>query len=45
MLYDVGFNGHIFVEADTPEQACDKALDIMDRSGAYVYIENATEVF
>lgn len=44
MLYDVGFNGHIFVEADTPEQACDKALDIMDRSGAYVYIEDAAEV-
>ena len=41
MIYDVEFNGHILIEADTPEQACDKAGVIMDKSGAYVYIENA----
>jgi hypothetical protein len=41
MMYDVEFNGHIVIEADTPDEACDKAQDIMDKSGAYVYIENA----
>ena len=44
MLYTVEFNGHVFVEAETPEKACDKAQEIMDRSEAYVYVENATEV-
>ena len=41
MLYDVEFNGHIVVEANDPDEACDIASGIMDKSGAYVYIENA----
>jgi len=41
MLYDVEFNGHIVVEANSADDACDIAGKIMDKSGAYVYIENA----
>lgn len=41
MLFDVEFNGHIIVTADNAEDACRRAEEIMDKSGAYVYIENA----
>lgn len=41
MLYDVEFNGHIIVEANSKYEACEKAGVIMDKSGAHVYIENA----
>ena len=44
MLYSVEFSGHVFVEAETPDKALGIALEIMDRSEAYVYVENATEV-
>ena len=40
-LFDVEFNGHIVVEAESAEDACEKAQAIMDKSEAYVYIENA----
>jgi hypothetical protein len=41
VMYDVEFNGHIIVEANSPDDACSIAEKIMDKSGAYVYIENA----
>jgi hypothetical protein len=41
MLYDVEFNGHIIVEAEDIDSALQKASDTLDKSGAYIYIENA----
>ena len=40
-LFDVEFNGHIIIEAENAEDACKRAEVIMDKSSAYVYIENA----
>ena len=39
--FDVEFNGHIIIDATTADEACQIAEAIMDKSGAYVYIENA----
>lgn len=41
MIYTVEFNGHIIIEADTPEAACNKAQSILDSTDAYIYVENA----
>lgn len=37
--YDVEFTGHIVVDADSPDDARRIAQAIMDKSGAYVYVE------
>ena len=39
--FDVEFNGHIIVEANSPDEACDIAQKILDDTEAYCYVENA----
>ena len=39
--FDVEFNGHIVIDAESEEEACNTAQAILDKSGAYIYIENA----
>lgn len=43
MLYDVYFNGHIVVDGDSLQDAINKAASIMDKSGAWVEIEDGEE--
>ena len=41
MMFDVEFSGHVVVEAASAEDALRVAQQLMDSSGAYVYVSEA----